>query len=270
MSKLNCKKCNQNFETFNKDLGVESLVCPHCGHTNSPEPADAASAGFAEQSAYPVAEPVVVGGARQSCEWESQWKTNPVGAYVSTLKSILTSPVEYFAKIKPVKDYLSLAIFIYINTFISMIFAMGLQLLIGAAFDPTALMGLPMIVCMAIFGPVVAVGLTFLVGALFHLCFNFVGGSEKDFDVTMTVYGLSSAANLFGIIPFLGGLVQMVYFLIINIAGQAEAHEISGGRAFLSLMLPVLVIFCCAFTVIFAGAMMAGGLGVFLDSLGQY
>lgn len=200
------------------------------------------------------------------CEWETHWKKNPVQAYISTVKSVITKPVSYFGEIKPFDDFVSLAAFVYINSFIAMFFSLIFQsLFTGLHTGGMALA--PFVLCWMVFLPVVAVGFAFMIGAILHLCFDWIGGSQKSFETTMTVYGLGMATRLFAIVPFVGGLAGMVYALIINIWGQAEAHEISPGKAAIAALTPMFICCCLIFGSVFVLALVLGGMGALIENI---
>lgn len=186
---------------------------------------------------------------RVICEWEQSWCSSPVGAYVHTVKSIISNPIDYFATIRPFHDYLSLGIFIGINCFCTVFVSALFQLMMSVVFHPVLFFGLPLFAVLALIFPFIDIGVRFLIGALLHFSFVFLGSSQKEFSATMTVYGLSSAASLFGIVPILGAFIALVYTVIINTAGQAHMHEISLGRAILAFVFPIavfliLILFC--------------------------
>lgn len=259
MPKIHCRKCGQVFDRQNKETGIESLYCPFCGFDNK-----AADRGITPRPAPPDGEPEAQAPRRVPCAWEVEWKTNPFNAFIHTVKGVLTRPIAFFTTLKPFSDLFSLALFIFINSFVATLASMTYQFVFGAMINPLALVGIPFIVCGAVIAPLIVTVIYFLVGAVLHLFFNIVGGSEKGFNTTMSVYGLGSAAMLFGIIPFIGGLINLVYTIIINIFGQAEAHQISAGRAFFSFLVATLLVLFCVIGLAVLGIIALTG-AVFLE-----
>lgn len=279
MSKITCSKCGKSFETYNKELDIESYNCPSCGHNNKAEPqpakkakTDQTGSSQEEKGAQQALTPSVPAGHdhdsnKKQSSWEAEWKTNLINAYINTVKDVITQPIDYFKTLRPFEDFFSLAIFIFINSFIATLASMAFQFTFGALFNPAALIGIPFLLCGAIVFPVIITLLKFLIGGLLHLFLKFIGGTEKEFNTTMSVYGLGSAAMLFEVIPFVGWLINLVYVIIVNIFGQAKAHEITPGRAFLSILLPTLIVFCLIGTFIFGIIMLLGGLGAFFEQI---
>lgn len=209
---------------------------------------------------------------RVACEWESHWKTNPIKAYINTVKEIITHPVMYFATLAPFEDYVALCLFVYINNFIAVLITFGVQLIfMGSLFTllqehlgsnmligafPTVINFVLGVACF----PILAVCINFLISGILHVFLVYLGGSEKNYQTTLSVHSLGSVIQVFNIVPILGGLVSMVYFWIITIGGQAKAHEMDTGRAALSVLLPFFLCCCLWFVFVFFIIFMMGGL----------
>lgn len=209
---------------------------------------------------------------RVACEWERYWKTNPIKAYINTVKEIITHPVMYFATVAPFEDYVALCIFVFINNFISMLAAFSFQMIflgsllsifqehLGpnmlAAMAPGAFQFTISVSCV----PVTSVLVTFLVSGIMHVSLVYLGGSEKNYQTTLSVHALGSVAQLFNIVPILGGLVTLVYYFIINIGGQAKAHEMDTGKTALSVLLPFFICCCLWISFVVFIIFMMGGL----------
>lgn len=275
MALIQCRQCEKVFDSDLIPPGAP-LLCVYCGADNGgardavspaglPPPLPTASDFSGGSGSVPPSE-------RPRCEWEVNWKTNPVGAYVNTFREVITSPVKYFGTIRPFDDYVSLTALMYVNSFIAVVSALIFQFLVGFApllftqkFDEMALgatMGLGFGLCFAFVAPLFTVLGLILGAGIMHFFLRVIGGTQKNFDTTFTVYGLSTMANVFGIVPFLGNFAVMIYSFIINIGGQAEAHEIPPLKAFLAFILPTLICCCC-----FVG--LAAAIPAFITALEQ-
>jgi hypothetical protein len=94
-----------------------------------------------------------------------------------------------------------------------------------------------------IFSPVVLVLLAigfFLLAVIIHLFFKIIKGTGSLTD-TYKVVAYSSAALLFGVIPIIGSVVAVVYFVVLLFIGLREVHSISAVRTILGLSLPIVV-----------------------------
>lgn len=91
------------------------------------------------------------------------------------------------------------------------------------------------------FSAVGAVAQAFINGGLIHLFLKLVGGTEYPFEVTFRVicYSLGSTA-MYQMIPVCGALVVGIANLVILIIGIYAAHETTGGKAALGVLLPIV------------------------------
>jgi hypothetical protein len=116
-----------------------------------------------------------------------------------------------------------------------------------------------------LFAPLfILIGL-FIWSAILHAFLWILGGAKEGFEATIRVVSYSAGSTyLFQLIPICGGLVGLIWSLVLQIIGMSRAHEISGGKAAAAVLLPLLL--CCvvlvALCAAFAGlilAMMRGG-----------
>jgi len=73
---------------------------------------------------------------------------------------------------------------------------------------------------------------------IFHVCLMVVGGANQSFETTVRVvqYTMGSTA-LCGVIPGLGAFIQF----IANVVGLANAHETSGVKATIAVLIPFIL-----------------------------
>jgi hypothetical protein len=113
-------------------------------------------------------------------------------------------------------------------------------------------------VAQAMFLPAFLLIFYFIFAAVIHLMMMIVGGANQPFETTARVLAYSSGSTaIFQILPVCGGLIGLVWSLVVNIIGLAEAHETTVGRAVAAVLLPVFL--CCLCIVFFA---VLAGLGV--------
>jgi hypothetical protein len=80
-------------------------------------------------------------------------------------------------------------------------------------------------------------------------------GSKSQFEGTFRIASYSTIAHVAYVIPFLGGLVALVWQIVLAVIGAQKLHKTTQGKAIAGVLLPVLL--CCACTaigIIFAGA----------------
>jgi hypothetical protein len=101
------------------------------------------------------------------------------------------------------------------------------------------------LIAQILFAPVfTAIGI-FIVSAVVHVCLLLVGGAKNGFEATLRVAAYSEAAMILRILPMCGDVIGPIYALILIIIGVSEAHRISGLKATLAVLLPVLLLCCC-------------------------
>ncbi len=107
--------------------------------------------------------------------------------------------------------------------------------------------------------PAIILVVFFIEAGIFHLMLLIVGGARQSFETTARVVAYTSGATaIFQMVPFCGGLIGLVWGIIILILGLAYAHETSTGRAVAAVLLPlVLCCLCCVLVVVFFAATIA-------------
>jgi len=108
---------------------------------------------------------------------------------------------------------------------------------------------------MIIVAPILVIVGVFIGAAILHLMLMIVGGANNGFETTVRVVCYAQTAQLAGIVPFCGGLISMVWAIILYVLGLAAAHRTTQGKAVLAVVLPVVL--CCAFAaaMIFMGVL---------------
>ena len=97
------------------------------------------------------------------------------------------------------------------------------------------------IIAIIILGYVVSFVVVFIASLLIHF-FVWVLGGNKGYWQTLKSNLYSTTPNfLFGWIPGVN-IITAIWCLILNIIGISELQEISRGRAFLAIILPILII----------------------------
>jgi hypothetical protein len=74
----------------------------------------------------------------------------------------------------------------------------------------------------------------------------------------------SEAAAIINVVPFCGGAVSGIYFLVLAVIGLAAAHGIGKGTAAAAVLLPLALLCCCCAG---AGMLALGGLASVLSQM---
>jgi hypothetical protein len=206
--------------------------------------------------------------------WEHRAQLGFFKAWFDTVSLLITKPSEAFTTMRPEGGLIDPLLFGLIGGSIGSIMAILYQLLIrsfgfGAGnnvfFDKFGLGSSSFIIVDLIFTPVkVALGL-FLCGAIIHLCLMLFGGANRPFETTFRVFGYATgAAYLFCLVPVCGGLVALVYLVVLTTTGLARAHQTTTGKALLAVLSPIIL--CCVFAGLIA-LLLGGALAEFMRNL---
>jgi hypothetical protein len=98
----------------------------------------------------------------------------------------------------------------------------------------------------------------FIISGLYHLCLMMVKGANKNFQTTFHVvaYGIT-VAYIAVIIPICGGLIVVVYALILSVIGLMEGHRTDSGKAVFAVFASFIL--CCACIILIFTALVGSG-----------
>ena len=74
---------------------------------------------------------------------------------------------------------------------------------------------------------------------ILHTTLMIVGGAGRGFDATLKVMAYSQASQVFGLVPYLGGLIGWFWQLVIRIIGLKEIHQTTYPRIVMAFLLPL-------------------------------
>lgn len=99
----------------------------------------------------------------------------------------------------------------------------------------------------------VLIGL-FIGSAINHLFLLLVGGGSGGFVGTLRANCYAGTVTILSVVPFVGGFVSGIWYLVLQVIGFAIVHRITHGKALIAVLLPTLL--CCAcITLVFLSAM---------------
>jgi hypothetical protein len=208
--------------------------------------------------------PSSAAGSGSGLPWEHRQQLGFFKAYFDTVILVLTKPGEAFVMMKKEGDLMGPMLFALIGGCAGMIVSVLLQVAlqsIGFMADrQTAAFGMGVMGIWAVgyvlLSPVLIIVGMFIVSGILHLCLMILGGARRPFETTFRVVCFSSGStSLLSMIPFCGGMIAMVWNIVLECIGLARAHEIDTGKAVMAVLLPIIV--CCG------GAILLGILGGF-------
>ena len=218
----------------------------------------------------------------QPLPWEQPGYPALEGLY-ETAKLVLTAPSQAFARMSLTgtlgKPILYAIIFGWIGVVARQIYSIAFRSVINnfmGSFHMPGPMGMrgfqvPILVSVAamIFAPVLVLIGVFIWSAIVHLFLMLVGGAKTGFASTVRVVCYAGAVQILQVVPFCGGLIALVWGLVLYIIGLAVAHRTTQGKAALAVLLPVVL--CCVCVAALAaafGAAIAAAVG-HLGSFGR-
>ena len=203
------------------------------------------------------------------------WETQPLGpeSFFDTAKMFITAPEQAWARTRETGDYMRPLLFALIVAWVGAIFnavwgsmfGAGLMKMIPPQYQRYAMMGggRGVIVTIVLAPLFIACGL-FIGTAIFHVSLMIVGalkGSRSQFEGTFRAVSYSSIAHIAYVIPFVGGLVALVWRIYLMMVGVQQLHKTTQAKALLGIILPmILCCVCAAVGMIFAGAAIFGAL----------
>ncbi len=221
------------------------------------------SAGSRGRAPYPAQGPYEPG--ESSLPWQDRERyPSFMGALWETLKLVLFEPSKAFSQIKAEGSLAGSMLYILIlgsaGGYIGLAWQLlwrGLGVTLGAAAHGEADMvvavgGMTIFALLAaLLIPISVLIGSFIGSAVLHVCLWIVGGANRSFEATYAVIAYcGGSTSLFSLVPFCGGLIGVVWNIVIEIIGLREAHGTTTGRAALAVFLPLIV--CCGLSIVVA------------------
>lgn len=206
--------------------------------------------------------------------WEDQARFGWLQAYFLTVRLMFTRPTETFARMPRQGSLGMLVLFVILTGML----AQAASLAWSALFSPLAAMWNlgndgPLAwmgsvgydaVALALM-PVVAPLALFVQAAILHLCLMLVGGARNGLEATLRAVAYGEAPALLAVVPLCGGVIGLVWSLVVVIIGLRELHGTSTGRAVLAVILPSIL--CCGLAL--ALIAMVGGIAALSEGFGD-
>lgn len=92
-----------------------------------------------------------------------------------------------------------------------------------------------------------------------HGALMLVGGATRGFSTTVRVLAYSASPGLLVVVPVLGGFVGMIWSLVLVVIGLREGHAISGAKALVAVLMPVILLGVLGFFVLVAAVALLFG-----------
>jgi len=273
-----CPHCSNVFNT--ERAGIQ--FCPNCGQQiNVPDPAGG------PPPPPPPGAPGAPGAPgpgplnRGPVPWEERAQRGLFGAFFENWKMVFMQPEQFWSRMRPDGSLGDALFFGWICYAITGILNIPIQLVSAAInrgqmdeimsrlkdLPPEARKLAQQYVTIllgggavgAVIGQIILYPVLLIVAsAVLHLCCLITGASKNGFNATARVVGYSYAPYILGWIPCCGGLIALIYTIVLQAWGIARAQDTTTGRAVMAVLLPIIAFCCClvGFVVLFSA--MAG------------
>jgi hypothetical protein len=216
------------------------------------------------------------GGEVAGNPWERREALGLASAFIENLKLFIVSPSEAFAQTRRRGDLASPLLFAIVVGWFSAVISQLWGTLLGASmltmfpgemqdqFGAMAAGSAVSFVIYALLAPIFILVALFIWSALLHLCLVLVGGlkeSTAGFEGTVRVVSYSSVAQLANLVPFVGGILGLVWTIVLGVIGFTTLHRSSQGQAIAAILIPVLI--CCVCIAMFLAVAGASLMGLF-------
>lgn len=242
-----CMKCGVIISKF---LKFQGEVKPASAAGVTPSPA----AGTPEQGQGPQPQKIIgipIEAPSGSTPWEDMASLGFFTAFFRTMKQVLFSPTEFFRNMPLSKGMgsplLYGVIISFFGTTIGLLGQFAFSGFMGSSSQVEGMAGVnffqtAFLLIYAFFLPImIAVGL-FIGSGIFHICLLIVGAGKRGFEATFRVLSYASSSQAFALVPFVGGFIIVIYNLVLWTIGFRESHHTTTGRAFIAVLLPVIII----------------------------
>ena len=219
----------------------------------------------------PPAQPLATAGipaasAGAGLPWENRAQLGFAKAWFETVSLLITKPSDAFAMMRTEGGLMDPLLFGLIGGCAGSIMTIVYQFFIrsfGFAAGNNMFLdrfgfGSSFIILDLILTPLkVAIGM-FLFAGILHLCLMLFGGANRSFEATFRVVGYATgAAYLFCLVPMCGGLVALIYLIVLATIGLSRAHQTTTGKAVMAVLAPFVL--CCVVAGVF-GVVLGGAI----------
>jgi hypothetical protein len=183
--------------------------------------------------------------------WEDRLERGFLQGLFQTFRAVLFSPKRLFKSMTSNQGIKEPFAFGLLFGSLGYMFGLFWQFLISPEKIPGYIQNLlahipfdTLFLALLIISPLIIIIMLFITSTLAHFFLIIVKGGKGGFEGTFRVIAFAQAANVFGIIPFIGGFIGSVWYFVVVIIGLREIHGISYARIFVALLLPLgLMIF---------------------------
>ncbi len=181
--------------------------------------------------------------------WENRSEIGLWTAIFQTIRMVLFSPADFFRTISAkgsIQEPFAFGLLIgaiggMFSWFWQLLMISGGLLTFVETFFGQFSFGIVFIVLIVGVPIMVIIGL-FISSAVWYLFLFITRGANNGFEAIFRVVAYSQAAQLWGMIPFIGGVIVFFWTIITQIIGMKEIHRTSYTRVILAFLIPFALI----------------------------
>lgn len=252
---ITCPFCqlSKRVPTENIPDAVKWVTCPRCRQRFAFNKKEAEAAAGETETAQDVEFESASGKRygeeeREGAPWENLTELGLRQGILRTFRMVLFSPGAFFrglayegGKREPFAfGLMAGSIGGMMGFFWQSIFPGGL-LVLGRGFFFHYTPGLMPLVALAMIPVMVAAGL-FIYSGILHILLLLTRGGKNGFEATFRVICYSQAAQVWEVIPFIGGWIGGIWQVTVQIIGLKEMHETSSLRVVLAFLIPLFLV----------------------------
>ncbi|MFC1494036.1 YIP1 family protein [Thermodesulfobacteriota bacterium] len=242
---LICPECNFTQKVPEETIpdSMRWVRCPRCNTTFEH------ISGDAKNSEDPLDD--ISGGG--SSHIKSPHEIDDTGYFADlwrTFRSVLFSPAAFFGGIREpggLKD--SIAFGILFGS-IGAMFSIFWRFFLMSEEFVDLINGIPwpislnqLFITFIIISPLIVLLMIFVTAVILHIFLFILRGANNDFEATIKVSAYINTVEIFCIVPYIGGLIGLVWSIVIAVIGLKKIHETSTLKALFAVLLPFFLFF---------------------------
>jgi hypothetical protein len=264
--KITCPNCHFSKEIPEERIspGAKWATCPQCKSRFQFRKTTPIKMVDPSELLKPRSTSSLIGGRTKRHVILSPWeRRSDVGFWPGvsqTLKAVLFSPKGFFkytAVDGGVKEPLAFGLLVgslgmMFEVFWQFLFVgEDIEIFGDTLFGPHVMTGV--FLAIMVFCPIFIFFAILLTSLFTHMLLMMVGGGGNGFEATFRVNALCQAAQVWGVIPFIGGLIGTFWFIIAQFIGLKEIHDTSYLRVAIAFMIPLFFILILVVMALAAG-----------------
>lgn len=255
---ITCPNCNfsKKIPTERIPEGIRYVKCPRCSNTFEIPPVDDRDAAFKENEVMDSG-----GDVKSSSVQAVPDETGYFTGLWKKLTGVLFSPAGFFSSVRHeegIAEPFAFGVLIGAVGFMFDIFwtfllrSTELSMLLETLSESINISHL--FVGYIIISPFLVILFMLVAAVILHFCLFILRGGHRGFAGTLRVSAYSNAALIFCLVPYIGGYIALIWWLVVLVIGLREVHETSTLKALFSLLLPLifLLVIVVAAVILFA------------------